>query len=334
MSSDHRYCCKYEKCHKSQCEDEYRCKKREKECIRGPKGDRGCDGERGKRGKRGYDGMRGPMGQTGSTGFTGSMGLTGSTGPTGLIGLPGLIGATGSTGLMGPTGPTGLIGPIGLLGSTGFTGPIGLIGPTGFVGPTGPGPSPVGALLAYNSGFAAIPLSSIADNDGIGQVGAIYTFGAADPAVVLTGLNIDFTGSIRGLLPNMAFGVARDGIISSLCSTFQSSVETFIPLEFPITGQVFFRTQLYREQPQPLGTDGVFTPVLDAIIEVPLPIINIADIPTIRLEVGSVLRGIVTGLNIPVTALDRLIIFSNIRITGTILAATTTGYYSAGVSLL
>ncbi len=314
--------------------------------------------ERGKRGKRGHDGFRGPTGPAGSaTGLTGPAGATGFTGPIGPSGSPGLVGftgpagATGDTGSIGPSGDTGSIGPTGLtgpLGPTGLTGPIGptgftgetgpsgdtgSIGPTGFTGITGPTGAPAisGALIPFNSGFDAIPLSASPSNTGIGPVGAIYTFGVSDPAALLTVDNLDFVGLIRGLLPNLSFSLPRNGIISEVAFAFQSSAVTLIPLDSPGSGALFVRSQVYLEKS---ANPGVFEPLLTTLVEVSVPTTVINGVDTITLNVGDVVRGSVTGLNEIVTKDDRIIMFSNLRVSGTVASASTTGYYSAGISIL
>lgn len=234
--------------------------------------------------------------------------------------------------MQGPMGPQGPQGPAGL-SVTGPTGIQGIIGPTGdtgsigFTGPTGP-ISPAGALLAFNSGFDAIPLSATTENEGIGQVGAIYAFGATDPAVVLKNGNIDFTGEIGGLLPNLSYSVARDGFIENVSFAFQSSTATLIPLLDG--GEMFVRAQVYIEKE---SNPGIFIPFAKTLVEVPVPITIVQGVKTITLNIGDVLRGSVRDVHEAVSLGDRLVLFSNIRIEGILLTGSTTGYYSAGVTV-
>lgn len=105
-----------------------------KQLIRGDRGERGPKGDlglRGRDGKRGATGVRGKQGVKGATGKQGRKGATGATGKKGATGLTGGTGHTGSTGLTGPTGEQGIRGPRGSTGATGTTGPTGVTGATG-----------------------------------------------------------------------------------------------------------------------------------------------------------------------------------------------------------
>lgn len=277
-----------------------KCTKKRDECKRCPRGERGPRGCRGERG------------------------------PTG----PCCIGPTGSQGV---TGPQGFTGPQGLTGQTGFQ------GSTGTQGPTGPR-SVSGAIITYNSGYPAVPIAVNGSdpyaigNNGVGQQGVIYTFGAQDPNAELgsvvnpLGLNMEFTGVQNGIHSNLSFSVPRDGVISDMSFAFQSSADTTLTLNFPGQGAVYIRTQLYKEQPI---LPGIFVPIASTLIEIPIPTDPIIGLATLKLIVGQVVRNHKISLNEPVSRDDRLLMFSNLRLEGIIPdnAASITGFFSAAVCI-
>ena len=134
--------------------------------LKGPKGDRGLQGETGETGPQGPQGIqgetgpqgpRGIQGATGETGPQGPKGDKGDTGETGPQGPQGIQGETGPQGIQGETGPqgiqgeTGPQGPQGIQGETGPQGPQGIQGATGPQGPQGPQGIPGTTVLNVNT---------------------------------------------------------------------------------------------------------------------------------------------------------------------------------------
>ncbi|AQN67974.1 collagen repeat protein with bclb C-terminal domain [Saudi moumouvirus] len=277
--------------------------------LTGPKGDVGDLGEKGN------VGSKGDKGDIGSQIFTG-------------IGIPNpFLGVNGDVYLNNTTGDlyrkaggvwtlqTNLTGPEGDKGDKGDLGDLGTKGDKGDLGT--PGTPGLGAIIPYSSGLTPVALATVLSG-GIATTGAIYDFGVSVPTVELVGLNIDFTGVVGGVLPNTAWTVPRSATITSIATAFQNTAD----VDLTIGGSVFIRTQLYRETP---ALPGVFIPIPGTIVEVALP--------SALILIGFVARGITTGLNIPVAAGDRLILFANTRSTALITVSVIAGYLSSGVSL-
>lgn len=218
----------------------------------------------------------------------------------------------GDLGDKGEIGDKGEKGDIGDTGLKGDKGDIGDKGEKGEIGPAGPS-----AMIAYSTGPTAVALATVLAG-GIASTGATYDFGVSNPSISLVGINLDFTGALGGLLPNMAWSIPRDGTITSLATAFQNSVAIAVVL----LADVFLRTQLYLET---AASPGVFVPIASAIVEIQIPSIGIA--------IGETLRGITTGLNVSVAAGDRLVIFANTRTTGGISVTAITGFISSGVAI-
>ncbi|AVL94510.1 collagen repeat protein [Moumouvirus australiensis] len=253
--------------------------------------------------------LTGPQGDKGDKGDIGSQIITGAGVPAPALGVDGDVYLNNLTGDL-----YSKIAGIWVL-QTNLTGPQGDKGDKGDLGT--PGTPGLGAIIPYSSGLTPVALATVLGG-GISTTGAIYDFGVSVPTVDLVGLNIDFTGILGGVLPNTAWSVPRDATITSIATAFQNTAN----VDLTIGGSVFIRTQLYRET---LALPGVFVPIPGAIVEVALP--------SALITIGFVVRGITTGLNIPVAAGDRLILFANTRSTAIITVSAIVGYLSSGISL-
>ncbi|MCE5293372.1 MAG: hypothetical protein LLF94_02000 [Chlamydiales bacterium] len=203
----------------------------------------------------------------------------------------------GHTGPTGPRGPTGATGPKGSTGAMGATGPA----------------ARAEMVIPFASG-APIALSSY-NNQGVGDplTGSFIGFGKAESGYSVTSSTIDISG-----LSDYAFSIPRDGTITSLATYF--SVNSPLVL----TGTtVTVHAQLYASS----TLDNIFTPVPGASVDL-APTLTGASVPT-----GTSCNGIVTGLNIPVTAGTRLLLVFTISTQGTTLGLVVEGFVSAGLGI-
>lgn len=234
-------------------------------------------------------------GATGVNGATGATGATGLAGPTGAS-IPGRTGATGATGATGSTGATGaqIPGPTGNTGPTGFQGPS---GPTGQTGPTG-----LGAIVPFASG---IPITMI--NGRGGAVG----FGNSGSVDIIAGTITIGTTNIQ----NFAYSMPRNGTVTSISAYFSTVFEFTLVSPVTITAQLYISTT----------PNNTFTAVPGAVVTL-TPALPIGIIP-----VGTITRGSITGLSIPITIETRmLIVFTSSTLPS---GLTVTGYASAGMSI-
>ncbi len=267
----------------------------------GPTGPTGADGATGATGDPGPSGPTGPTGADGAdgaTGPTGADGADGATGPTGADGADGADGAPGPTGADGATGPTG---------PTGTDGTDGATGPTGATGPSGPG----GSTIALSSGGAE--LTTVVGGMP-GDVTALPVSGYGSvTGLVLSGGILDATPS--GSDPIPASSLPRDATITSV-SAFFSTRQSYALVGSTVT----VSAQLYQSS----APDNIFTPVPGAQV-------TLAPSFTGIVSVGTNSNGIVTGLNIPVTAQTRLVWVISASAAGLSLINTIIGDVSLGV---
>ncbi|MDM5239248.1 exosporium glycoprotein BclB-related protein [Bacillus cereus] len=251
----------------------------------------------------------GPTGATGATGPTGGTGPTGAgaTGPTGGTGPTG-AGATGPTGGTGPTGATGA----GVTGSTGDTGLTGATGPTGDTGPTGPtGPTGAtggGAIIPYASGIVPVTLVSV--NVGVAlATGALLGFGSSSD-----GISLELTGELEldAAIGDYAFVAPRDGTITSLAGFFSSAAAITVAGSH-IQLQIFIADN-------PLS--NTFDPQVPVLALAPT-------LPVVALP-GATAAGIIQGLNIPVSAGEKILVYATIE---SATLATVIGFISAGITI-
>jgi BclB C-terminal domain-containing protein len=218
-------------------------------------------------------------------------------------GPPGPQGPQGSQGQQGQQGPQGIPGPQGTQG---------LVGPAGSIGPAGePGG---GGIIPYASG-TPITMTTIAG--GLVGTTGLVGFGSSASNVTLLGGAIDLTGTALGPLLNFAFSVPISGTISSISAFFSTTAELALPgTTVTITAQLFSSTT----------PNNTLTPVPGASVTLALPLTGV-------ITLGTISRGITTGLEISVTPETRLLMVFSATAAGTTLLNTVVGYASAGVYL-
>ena len=292
-------------------------------CPTGPTGATGATGPTGPTGATGEDGATGPTGPTGSTGPTGPTGATGATGPTGPTGATGEDGATGPTGPTGSTGATGSTGPTGTNGAngdrgptgpTGITGATGATGATGSTGPTGStGAAGASAIIPFASG---LPVSLTTIAGGLVGTPAFIGFGSSAPGISIIGNTIDLTNP-SGTLTNFAFTMPRDGVITSIDVFFSTTAAlSLVGSTITIEAKLYESIAPNNTMTVVPGTTVTLTPSLTGVI-----------------SIGTISKGILTGLNINVPAGTRLMLVLTARASGLSLVNTVAGYVSAGVAI-
>ena len=289
----------------------------------GPTGVTGATGPTGLTGATGEDGATGATGPTGPTGATGEDGATGATGPTGPTGATGEDGATGPTGPTGSTGATGSTGPTGTNGAngdrgptgpTGITGATGATGATGSTGPTGStGAAGASAIIPFASG---LPVSLTTIAGGLVGTPAFIGFGSSAPGISIIGNTIDLTNP-SGTLTNFAFTMPRDGVITSIDVFFSTTAAlSLVGSTITIEAKLYESIAPNNTMTVVPGTTVTLTPSLTGVI-----------------SIGTISKGILTGLNINVPAGTRLMLVLTARASGLSLVNTVAGYVSAGVAI-
>lgn len=252
-------------------------------------------------GLQGPVGAVGPAGPAGEAGPAGPVGPAGATGPAGPQGNPGNIGPMGIPGIQGP------IGPIGLTGANGADGAAGPAGPAGPAGAPGSG-----AIIPYSSG---LPITMTTVLGGLNGTSSIIGFGNSATGITQVGGVIDLTGG-PGVNMNYAFSVPRDGTITSLTGFFSSTQAVAL-----VGTTVTVTAQLYRST----TPDNTFVPIPGALV-------TLAPSLTGILAIGTIENGLTTGLAIPVSAQDRLLlVFTSTVTAGIDQAVTISGYASGGM---
>jgi BclB C-terminal domain-containing protein len=149
--------------------------------------------------------------------------------------------------------------------------------------------------------------------DTAGLVG----FGNSASSISALGGTIDITGTILGPLINFAFSVPRDGTITSISAFFSTTVALAL-----VATTVTITAQLYTSS----TPDNTFVPVPGALVTLAPPLTGVVGL-------GTISNGITTGLAIPVTEEDRLLLVFTITSAGVTLLNTVVGYASAGVTI-
>ncbi|MEK4462352.1 exosporium glycoprotein BclB-related protein [Paenibacillus sp. FSL H8-0315] len=278
--------------------------------VTGATGTAGATGVTGSAGATGATGagVTGATGSAGATGATGSAGVTGATGTAGVTGATGSAGATGATGSAGVTGATGTAGVTGATGSTGATGATGA-GVTGATGATGSG-----AIIPYSSG---LPVAMTTVLGGLLNTSSAVGFGSSATNISITGGTIDLTGA-AGTLLNFAFSVPRTGTITSMAAYFSATASVSL-----VGTTVTITAQLYRST----TPNNTFTAVPGALVTLSPPLTGLV-------ALGTISSGNTTGLSIPVTVGERLLlVFTSTVTAGIDVATTVAGYASAGVTI-
>ncbi|OMD37998.1 exosporium glycoprotein BclB-related protein, partial [Paenibacillus odorifer] len=266
-------------------------------------------------GSAGATGATGSAGATGATGSAGATGATGSAGATGATGVAGVTGATGNAGATGATGSAGVTGATGVAGVTGATGVAGVTGATGIAGVTGAtGATGSGAIIPYASGLPAVMTTVLG---GLLNTSSAIGFGSTATNIAITGGTIDLTGA-AGTLLNFAFSVPRTGTLTSLAAYFSTTASVSL-----VGSTVTITAQLYRST----TPNNTFTAVPGALV-------TLSPALTGLISLGSISSGNTTGLSIPVTVGERLLlVFTSTVTAGLDVAATVAGYASAGVTI-
>ncbi|OMD27117.1 spore surface glycoprotein BclB [Paenibacillus odorifer] len=286
----------------------------------GATGSTGVTGATGSAGVTGATGTAGATGATGSAGATGATGTAGATGATGSAGVTGatgagVTGATGSAGVTGATGSAGVTGATGSAGATGATGTAGVTGATGSAGVTGAtGAAGAGAIIPYSSG---LPVAMTTVLGGLLNTSSAVGFGSSATNISITGGTIDLTGA-AGTLLNFAFSVPRIGTLTSMAAYFSATSSVSL-----VGSTVTITAQLYRST----TPNNTFTAVPGALVTLSPPLTGL-------IALGTISSGNTTGLSIPVTVGERLLlVFTSTVTAGIDVATTVAGYASAGVTI-
>ncbi|MEK5585108.1 MULTISPECIES: exosporium glycoprotein BclB-related protein [Paenibacillus] len=283
----------------------------------GTAGATGATGTAGATGATGTAGATGATGTAGATGATGTAGVTGATGSAGATGATGTAGVTGATGTAGATGATGTAGATGATGTAGVTGATGagVTGATGTAGVTGAtGATGSGAIIPYSSG---LPVAMTTVLGGLLNTSSAVGFGSSATNISITGGTIDLTGA-AGTLLNFAFSVPRTGTLTSMAAYFSATASVSL-----VGSTVTITAQLYRST----TPNNTFTAVPGALVTLSPPLTGL-------IALGTISSGNTTGLSIPVTVGERLLlVFTSTVTAGIDVATTVAGYASAGVTI-
>ena len=145
---------------------------------------------------------------------------------------------------------------------------------------------------------------------------SIIGFGNSATNIPIVNGTIDLTGSILAPVINFAFSVPRDGTITSLAAYFSNDVSLdLIGSSITITAELYISTtpnNIFHST----GASVALQPPLSGII-----------------SLGDISSGIASGLSIPVSAGDRLLLVFSTVAQGVSLINTVIGYASAGVAI-
>ncbi|HLU88950.1 MAG TPA: exosporium glycoprotein BclB-related protein, partial [Cyclobacteriaceae bacterium] len=168
-------------------------------------------------------------------------------------------------------------------------------------------PASSGNIIPFASGQ---PIELATVPGGITAISAAIAFGNSTNVIQSLG-PLDMT-----MVPNMAFSVPRDGLITSISGFFSASVGIILSSStLQITAQLFSATP----------NDNFFYPVPGASVTLGPALSGL-------INTGDVSNGHVNGLAIPVTAGTRLMLVVNPAIVGGVdIVTTVTGYFSGGL---
>lgn len=142
-------------------------------------------------------------------------------------------------------------------------------------------------------------------------------FGSSATNISITGGTIDLTGA-AGTLLNFAFSVPRTGTITSMAAYFSATASVSL-----VGTTVTITAQLYRST----TPNNTFTAVPGALVTLSPPLTGLV-------ALGTISSGNTTGLSIPVTVGERLLlVFTSTVTAGIDVATTVAGYASAGVTI-
>lgn len=167
------------------------------------------------------------------------------------------------------------------------------------------------AIIPYASG---IPVNITTIAGGLAGIPSFVGFGGSAPGLTILGSSINLTNP-AGTLTNFAYSMPRNGTIRSL-SAFFSATAALTLLGTTTT----IRVQLYGSA----TPNNIFTPITNAFVDL---VINGS------IAIGDTINGIATGLNIPVTTQQRLLLVVSSTQSGLTLISTVVGYISAGLEI-
>ena len=151
---------------------------------------------------------------------------------------------------------------------------------------------------------------------GLAGLPAFVGFGSSAQGLTVLGTSIDITNA-AGTLSNFAFQVPRAGTLTSFTAFFSTTVAlTLVGSTVSVNAQIYQSTTPNNVFSAVAGTQITLTPSLTGTV-----------------NVGTLLTGSLTGLNIPVTAQTRLMLVLSASATGLTLLNTVTGYASAGLAI-
>ncbi|WP_303396596.1 exosporium glycoprotein BclB-related protein, partial [Paenibacillus odorifer] len=186
------------------------------------------------------------------------------------------------------------------------TGSAGVTGATGAAG--------TGAIIPYSSG---LPVAMTTVLGGLLNTSSAVGFGSSATNISITGGTIDLTGA-AGTLLNFAFSVPRTGTLTSMAAYFSATSSVSL-----VGSTVTITAQLYRST----TPNNTFTAVPGALVTLSPPLTGL-------IALGTISSGNTTGLSIPVTVGERLLlVFTSTVTAGIDVATTVAGYASAGVTI-
>ena len=167
-----------------------------------------------------------------------------------------------------------------------------------------------GAIIPFASGPVVTFASSLA---GESLTAAAIGFGNATSSIALDGVDIALLA-----LDTQAFSMPRNGVVTSIAAY----ASILVALSLPNSTATIY-AELYRS-----------TTPNDNISPVPGTLVILTPNLTGNVNVGTTLRGLLTGLNIPVNAETRLMLVFSVDITsGLPLARTVTAHVGGGVAI-
>ncbi|MEO6282486.1 MAG: exosporium glycoprotein BclB-related protein [Dyadobacter sp.] len=167
-----------------------------------------------------------------------------------------------------------------------------------------------GAIIPYASGN--VPIVMTTGIGGLVATGSAVGFGNILAGITLLG-PIIIDGSL--LNGNIAFSVPRAGAISSISATFINTVA------LALLGSATVKAQLF-----------LASPGLNIFIQVPGAEVSLPPLSG-SVIINQLIQATTSGLNIPVTAGDRLMLVFTCAETGGIIPITMAGHVSAGVEI-
>ncbi len=210
----------------------------------------------------------------------------------------------------GDRGPHGKRGPRGLPGIPGSPGLPGATGATGATGSVG-----LGSIIPFASG--SIPLSLDSAADGTIGIGGIIGFG--DSTVTITPITTPPINLVA--VGNFAFAMPRNGSITGVSAFFSVT-----GADAGVVSSVIVTAQLYEST---TPGSNLFSPIPGTAVTL-APALPVAGG---LITAGTTTEGILTDLDIPVTAQTRIIMVFSITAPGAVAAASVAGYASGGVSI-